>query len=203
MSKCLGAKLSGHLSSGHFGTSAEVSSGHFGTRAEVFWYRSVLGPKCPVTDCGYKVTYWIISIIRLSSHAKTLINGLTTVFNCILLWNTSIWHNDVFYVHIIIYLKLQLLLATSTTCPVREVTSQLVDQSTRCLVCELAYPRVVQLPLNAMLENLMALFAVCIVVYVNCNQCTRFGLLCKSRTLVLRLPKIVVLRLCRMSLGWV
>ena len=40
---------SGHLSSGHFGTSAEVSSGHFGTRAEVFWYRSVLGPKCPVT----------------------------------------------------------------------------------------------------------------------------------------------------------
>ena len=24
-------------------------SGHFGTGAEVSWYRSVLGPKCPVT----------------------------------------------------------------------------------------------------------------------------------------------------------
>jgi len=24
---------------------------------------------------------------------KTLINGLTTIFNCIILWNTSIWHN--------------------------------------------------------------------------------------------------------------
>ena len=33
----------------HFGTGAEVSSGHFGTGAEVSWYRSVLGPKCPVT----------------------------------------------------------------------------------------------------------------------------------------------------------
>jgi len=42
--KCLGAELSGH-----FGTGAEVSSGHFGTGAEVSWYRSVLGPKCPVT----------------------------------------------------------------------------------------------------------------------------------------------------------
>jgi len=38
--KCLGAELSRH-----FGTSAEVS----GTGAEVSWYRSVLGPKCPVT----------------------------------------------------------------------------------------------------------------------------------------------------------
>jgi len=49
--KCLRAELSGH-----FGTSAEVSSGHFGTGAEVSWYRSVLGPKCPVsfqTDPGY------------------------------------------------------------------------------------------------------------------------------------------------------
>ena len=44
MPKCLGAELSGH-----FGTVAEVSSGHFGTSAEVSWYRSVLGPKCPVT----------------------------------------------------------------------------------------------------------------------------------------------------------
>jgi len=43
--KLLGAELSGH-----FGTSAEVSSGHFVTGAEVSWYRSVLGPKCPVTE---------------------------------------------------------------------------------------------------------------------------------------------------------
>ena len=39
MPKCLGAEV----------TCAEVSSGHFGTGAEVSWYRSVLGPKCPVT----------------------------------------------------------------------------------------------------------------------------------------------------------
>ena len=26
-----------------------LESGHFGTGAEVSWYRSVLGPKCPVT----------------------------------------------------------------------------------------------------------------------------------------------------------
>jgi len=39
---------------------------------------------------------------------KHLINGLTTISNCILLWSTSIWHNDVFYIHIIVYLKLQL-----------------------------------------------------------------------------------------------
>jgi len=56
MPKCLGTELSRHfgtsaeVSSGHFGTPAEMSSGHFGTRAEVSWYRSVLGPKCPVTD---------------------------------------------------------------------------------------------------------------------------------------------------------
>ena len=54
---------------------------------------------------------------------KTLINGLTTIFSCILLWNTSIWHNDVLYVHIIIYLKLQLLPATSVSCPVRDLSS--------------------------------------------------------------------------------
>jgi len=63
-------------------------------------------------------TYRIISLICLSTYAKTLINDLTTIFNCILLWSTSIWHNDVFYVHIIIYLKLQLLPATSASCPV-------------------------------------------------------------------------------------
>jgi len=38
--KCLGAEL----------------SGHFGTSAEVSWYRSVLGPKCPVTCRSCPVT---------------------------------------------------------------------------------------------------------------------------------------------------
>ena len=52
--------------------------------------------------CGYKVMY------PITYACKTLINGLTAIFNCILLWNTSIWHNDVFYVHIINDLKLQL-----------------------------------------------------------------------------------------------
>jgi len=55
------------------------------------------------------------------------------------------WHNDVFYVHIIIYLKLQQLPATSASCAVRDLSSR-VDQSTRCPVRELAYLRVVQLP---------------------------------------------------------
>jgi len=62
-------------------------------------------------------TYRIISLIYVWVRTqKRLINGLTTIFNCILLWNTSVWHNDVFYVHIIIYLKLQLLPATSASC---------------------------------------------------------------------------------------
>jgi len=111
--------------------------------------------------CGHTES---LAYICLSTHAKTLINGLTTIFNCILLWNTSIWHNDVFYVHIIIYLKLQLLPAASASCPVhdlssprlvqsaswlvRELSSPLVDQSARCpvhelAIHELAYPRVV------------------------------------------------------------
>ena len=38
MPKCLGAEL----------------SRHFGTGAEVSWYRSVLGPKCPVTAKIYQ-----------------------------------------------------------------------------------------------------------------------------------------------------
>ena len=55
------------------------------------------------------------------------------------------------FVYIIIYLKLQLLPATSATCPVRELSSPLVDQSTRCpdrevAIRELAYPQVVHLP---------------------------------------------------------
>ena len=90
--------------------------------------------------------YGIISIICVSVRTqKALINGLTMILNCILLWNTSIWHNDVFYVHIMIYLKLQL------TGVIRDLSSPLVDQSARCPVCELAvlelvYPQVVQLP---------------------------------------------------------
>jgi len=33
-------------------------------------------------------------------HAETLINRLTTIFNCILLWNTSRWHKwRVLYPH--------------------------------------------------------------------------------------------------------
>jgi len=64
-----------------------------------------------LADTNYvdiKVRYRIISNVEVYAR-KTLINGLTTIFNCILLWNTSSWHNDVFYVHIVIYLKLQLL----------------------------------------------------------------------------------------------
>jgi len=91
---------------------------------------------------------------------KTLINGLTTIFNCILLWNTSIWHNDMFCPHN------HLLKTTTTTSNIRELSSPrlvqsaswlvrklsspLVDQSARCpvrelAIRELAYPRVVHL----------------------------------------------------------
>jgi len=54
------------------------------------------------------------------ARKNTLINGLTTIFNYISLWNSAIWHNDVFYIHIIIYLKLQLLPATSASCQVTQ-----------------------------------------------------------------------------------
>jgi len=37
-------------------TSAPVSSGHFGNGTEVFRYRSVLGPKCPVTERNLHVS---------------------------------------------------------------------------------------------------------------------------------------------------
>jgi len=57
MPKCLGAELSGH-----FGTSTEVSSGHLGTGAEVSWYRSVLGPKCPVTIAI--VIRWVVLYVH-------------------------------------------------------------------------------------------------------------------------------------------
>ena len=63
---------------------------------------------------GHKVTHRIVSTIK---YARKNINKWLNN-NYILLWSTSIWHNDVFYVHIIIYLKLQLLPATSTSCPV-------------------------------------------------------------------------------------
>jgi len=74
------------------------------------------------------------------ARKKTLTNGLSTISNCILLWNTSIWHNDVFYVHIIIYLKLQL----STTGNIRELSSLWLVQSASWLVRKLTSPRDVQ-----------------------------------------------------------
>ena len=72
-------------------------------------------------------TYRIISLTYvLSTHVKTLINGLTTIFNCIFLWNTSVLHT-VWQWHVLCphnhLLKLQLLPATSSSCPVHELTS--------------------------------------------------------------------------------
>ena len=72
---------------------------------------------------------------------------------------------DVFYVRIIIYLKLQLLLATFASCPVRDLSSPRVDQSARCSVRELAirelaYPRVVQLPYCSLVQWLKSLHSV-------------------------------------------
>ena len=61
---------------------------------------------------GYKITYRII----VFKYARRNINKwLNNNIQLIVLWNTSIWHNNVFYVHIIIYLKLQLLPATSAS----------------------------------------------------------------------------------------
>jgi len=93
------------------------------------------GAKGHWTTRGYRLCGHTESSLFKYARTKTLINGLTTIFNCISLLSTSIWHNDVFYVHIIIYLKLQLLSATSARCPVRELA-----------IRELAFPRVVQLP---------------------------------------------------------
>ena len=72
------------------------------------------------------------------TQKKTLINGLTTIFNCILLWNTSIWHNDMFYVHN------HLLKTTTTTSDIRELSSPRLVQSASWLVRELSSPLVDQ-----------------------------------------------------------
>jgi len=84
-------------------------------------------------------------------HTETLINGLTAIFHCILLWNTSIWHNDMFYVHIIMYLNCSYYrrhtrVVQSASWLVHQLSRLRFAQSARCPVCELAYPWVIQLP---------------------------------------------------------
>ena len=59
---------------------AEVSSGHFGTGAEVSWYRSVLGPKCPVTVIFslYYICFGFLSVCLLLDDNTHNFNRLKT-----------------------------------------------------------------------------------------------------------------------------
>ena len=67
---------------------------------------------------------------------------------------TSIWHNDVFYVHIIIYLKLRVPPATSTSWPVRDLSSPRVGNPR--VGVSASCPVTAMNPLEAEFENFPA-----------------------------------------------